>query len=97
MVVFSCGDISPESKAHGILQTVHVHLRSFCVCSSVRVVTEKGNDFTFLVTGPSTLLYEADSKPEPLSGQELRKPQSPSSYGNHTANDGNQRVVGFLG
>lgn len=68
MEVISCGDTSPESKAPGILQTFHVHLRSFCVFSSVREVTQKGNDFTFLVNSPSNLLYEADSKPEPLSG-----------------------------
>lgn len=68
MEVISRGDISPESKVPSILQTFHVHLRSFCIFSSVREVTEKGNDFTFLVTIPSNLLYEADSKPEPLSG-----------------------------
>lgn len=68
MEVTSCDDISPESKAPGILQTFHVHLKSFCVFLSVREITEKGNDFTFLVNSPSNLLYEADSKPEPLSG-----------------------------
>lgn len=68
MEVISCGDISSESKAPDILQTFHVHLRRFCVFSSVREVTEKGNYFTFLVNSPSNLLYEADSKPEPLSG-----------------------------
>lgn len=68
MEVTSCDGISPESKAPGILQTFHVHLKSFCVFLSVREIIEKGNDFTFLVNSPSNLLYEADSKPEPLSG-----------------------------
>lgn len=68
MEVTSCGDISSAAKASGILQAVHVHLRSFCVFQSVREVTEEGNDFTFSVNSPSNLLYEADSKPEPLSG-----------------------------
>lgn len=68
MEVISCGGISPESKAPSVLQTFYVHLRSFGVFLSVREVIEKGNDFTFLVTSPSNLLYEADSKPEPLPG-----------------------------
>lgn len=68
MGVTSCGDISSEAKAPGILQTFHIHFRSFCGFWSVREVTEKGNDFTFSVNSPSNLLYEADSKPEPRSG-----------------------------
>lgn len=96
MEVTSFGDISSVAKAPGISLTFHIHFRCFCGFWSVREVTEKGNDFTFSVNSPSNLLYEADSKPEPLSGQELCKPQSPSNYSCHAENDEHQSVVGSL-
>lgn len=68
MEINICHHISIESEALDILQTFHVHLSSFCIYRSVREVRKKGNDFTFLVINPSVLFYEADSKPEPLSG-----------------------------
>lgn len=68
MEINICDYISVESKALDILQTFHEHLRSFCIYTSVREEEKKGNYFTFLVNNPSILFYEADSKPEPLSG-----------------------------